>query len=155
MPDPGPRIVAKVEPPKAKAIPVNLTWTGLFEFDSAMLSDVARARLDAEIAPRLAELDLRMIEVQAHADQLGSDQYNLQLSKRRAQAVRDYLEAKGVDPARIELIGYGKALPVKTCPAEKALPALIDFLAPNRRVVIEARQRGSRNLFRAAAAGGC
>jgi outer membrane protein OmpA-like peptidoglycan-associated protein len=137
VPDPEPRIVAKVEPPKANATPVNLTWTGLFEFDSAMLTDAARARLDAEIAPRLAELDLRRIEVQAHADQLGSDEYNQQLSERRAEAVRDYLAARGIDPARIELIGYGKALPVKACPGEKALAALIDCLAPNRRVVIE------------------
>jgi outer membrane protein OmpA-like peptidoglycan-associated protein len=140
VPDPEPRIVAKtIEAPKP--VPVSLTWVGLFDFDSATLSDEARARLDAEIAPRLAELDLPRIEVQAHADQLGSDQYNQQLSERRAQAVRDYLAGKGFDPSRIELVGYGKALPVKACPGEKALAALIDCLAPNRRVVIEARQR--------------
>jgi flagellar motor protein MotB len=140
VPDPEPRIVAKTAEP-LKVMPVRLTWTELFEFDSATLSDQARARLDAQIAPRLEELDLRRIEVQAHADQLGSDEYNQQLSQRRAEAVRDYLAAKGIDPARIELIGYGKALPVKACPGEKALAALIDCLAPNRRVVIEARQR--------------
>jgi outer membrane protein OmpA-like peptidoglycan-associated protein len=140
VPDPEPRVVAKTVEP-VQETPVSLTWTGLFQFNSATLSDEARARLDAEIAPRLADLDLRRIEVQAHADQLGSDEYNQQLSERRAEAVRAYLAAKGIDPARIELFGYGKALPVKACPGEKALAALIDCLAPNRRVVIEARQR--------------
>jgi len=51
--------------------------------------------------------------------------------------VRDYLVSKGVDPDKIEVFGYGQTLPVKSCRDEKERSALIECLAPNRRIVVE------------------
>lgn len=63
--------------------------------------------------------------------------YNRRLSEKRAEAVRAYLVSKGVDPDKIEVFGYGKTLPVKSCADQKKRSALIECLAPNRRIVVE------------------
>ena len=82
------------------------------------------------------EGDCLYIIVNGHADRLGSPQYNQQLSEKRAEAVRAYLVSKGVDASGIETLGFGKTLPVKSCPDQER-KALIECLAPNRRVVVE------------------
>jgi outer membrane protein OmpA-like peptidoglycan-associated protein len=147
VPDPDARVIAKaITPPPAGLpvsmqpkgpTPVSLTWTGHFNFDGAALSDETQARFDAEVIPRLAEVEIRAIHVNGHADRIGSALYNQQLSERRAAALRDALIAKGADPERIEVFGYGKTLPVKACPEESTRTALIVCLAPNRRVELE------------------
>ena len=143
VPDPEPRVVVTktIEPaktPEAKAPePVTFAWTELFDFDRVTLSEAGRARLDAEIAPKLSGVELRYLSISGHTDRLGSAEYNQRLSEKRAEALREYFVAKGVDPQRIEIFGYGKTLPVKACPEEKSLPALVECLAPNRRVVVE------------------
>jgi OOP family OmpA-OmpF porin len=144
-PPPPPAPVAKAEPkpepkpeaPKKPAM-VNLASTELFEFNKAVLTQEARAKLDAEVVAKLRELkDIRYIIVNGHADRLGSPQYNQRLSEKRAEAVRAYLVSKGVDAAKVETLGFGKTLPVKACPDQKERKATIDCLAPNRRVVVE------------------
>ena len=111
-----------------------LRWVGQFPLNSAALSAEARAALDSELLPRLANAgEIRHIAVNGHTDELGSDEYNQRLSEQRAAAVRDYLVSKGIDASRIEVMGFGKSAPVKSCPAEKGA-ARIDCLAPNRRV---------------------
>jgi OOP family OmpA-OmpF porin len=144
-PPPPPAPVAKAEPkpepkpeaPKKPAV-VNLASTELFEFNKAVLTQEARAKLDAEVVAKLRELkDIRYIIVNGHADRLGSPQYNQRLSEKRAEAVRAYLVSKGVDAAKVETLGFGKTLPVKACPDQKERKATIECLAPNRRVVVE------------------
>jgi OmpA-OmpF porin, OOP family len=144
-PPPPPAPVAKAEPkpepkpeaPKKPAM-VNLASTELFEFNKAVLTQEARAKLDAEVVAKLRELkDIRYIIVNGHADRLGSPQYNQRLSEKRAEAVRAYLVSKGVDAAKVETLGFGKTLPVKACPDQKERKATIECLAPNRRVVVE------------------
>jgi OOP family OmpA-OmpF porin len=54
------------------------------------------------------------IEVQGHTDSKGSDQYNLDLSQKRANAVRDYLISKGVDADRLTAKGLGESTPIAT-----------------------------------------
>jgi OOP family OmpA-OmpF porin len=140
-PPPPPKPVAKPEPkpeaPKKPAV-VNLASTELFEFNKAVLTQEARAKLDAEVLGKLRELkDIRYIIVNGHADRLGSAQYNQRLSEKRAEAVRAYLVSKGVDAAKVETLGFGKTLPVKACPDQKERKAVIECLAPNRRVVVE------------------
>jgi len=76
--------------------------------------------------------------VSGHADRLGSDAYNLTLSRRRADTVRDYLVSKGVDRAKIETLGMGEKQPVVQCD-QKAMKALIECLQPNRRVDVEVK----------------
>jgi OOP family OmpA-OmpF porin len=140
-PPPPPKPVAKPEPkpeaPKKPAV-VNLASTELFEFNKAVLTQDARAKLDAEVLGKLRELkDIRYIIVNGHADRLGAAQYNQRLSEKRAEAVRAYLVSKGVDAAKVETLGFGKTLPVKACPDQKERKATIECLAPNRRVVVE------------------
>jgi OOP family OmpA-OmpF porin len=112
--------------------------TELFEFNKATLTADARARLDAEVVAKLKDLgDIRYVNVNGHADRLGSPQYNQRLSEKRAEAVRAYLVSKGADSGKVEVFGFGKTLPVKSCPDENKRPALIECLGPNRRVVVE------------------
>lgn len=70
------------------------------------------------------------IEVQGHTDDKGSDAYNLDLSKRRAQSVRKYLVARGVSPDRLESQGYGEARPLvpNISEANRALNRRVQFL---------------------------
>jgi OOP family OmpA-OmpF porin len=134
---PPPAPVAKPEPPKKPAV-VNLASTELFEFNKAVLTQQARSKLDNEVVAKLRDLkDVRYIIVNGHADRLGSAQYNQRLSEKRADAVRAYLVSKGVDQSKVETLGFGKTLPVKACPDQKERKALIECLAPNRRVVVE------------------
>ena len=143
-PPPPPKPVAqapkpepKPEPPKKPAV-TNLASTELFEFNKAVLTKEARAKLDSEVIAKLGDLrEVRYIIVNGHADRLGSPQYNQKLSEQRAEAVRAYLVSKGVDASKVETLGFGKTLPVKACPDQKQRKELIECLSPNRRVVVE------------------
>jgi len=134
-----PRSAAPVKPeaPKKPAV-INLATTGLFEFNKATLTAEARAKLDAEVIGKLKEFgDIRYVNVNGHADRLGTPGYNQRLSEKRAEAVRAYLISKGTDAGKVEVFGFGKTLPVKSCPDDNKRAALIECLAPNRRVVVE------------------
>jgi outer membrane protein OmpA-like peptidoglycan-associated protein len=54
------------------------------------------------------------VRVEGHTYSKGSDEYNMDLSNRRAAAVRDLLVQRGVAQNRMEVIGYGKSMPVAT-----------------------------------------
>jgi len=140
VPPPPPMVAKpepKPEPPKKPAV-TNLASTELFEFNKAVLTQEARAKLDNEVVAKLRDLkDVRFIIVNGHADRLGSPQYNQKLSEKRAEAVRAYLVSKGVDASKVETLGFGKTLPVKSCPDQKDRKGLIECLSPNRRVVVE------------------
>ena len=123
--------------PKKPAV-INLASTGFFEFNKATLTNEAKSTLDQEVVAKLKEIaQIRYINVNGHADRLGSAQYNQKLSERRADAVRAYLVSKGADASHIETLGFGKTAPVKSCPDQKDRKQLIECLAPNRRVVVE------------------
>jgi OOP family OmpA-OmpF porin len=135
----APKPEPKPEAPKPKPpTVVNLSATQLFDFDKATLRSEAGTTLDNEVIARLRGLgSIRYINVNGHADRLGSVQYNQQLSEKRAEAVRAYLVSKGADASKIETFGFGKTMPVKSCPDQKDRKALIECLQPNRRVVVE------------------
>lgn len=136
LPDPQQRVLAKSSEPRPAA-PVRMTWTALFDFDSAALTADTRARLEAEIGPRLAGIELRRIRLSGYADPIGAAAYNQRLSEKRADALREYFVEQGIDAARIEVSGNGAAEPVRDCPVGMGRVAVIDCLAPNRRVVVE------------------
>src|SRR6266850_6908838 len=141
-PVPTPAPIQEVKPapkpePKKPAV-VNLASIELFEFNKATLTDEAKKKLDAEVVAKLKDFgQIRYINVNGHADRLGSAQYNQRLSERRAEAVRAYLVSKGVDASQVETFGFGKTMPEKSCPDQKDRAAVIACLAPNRRVVVE------------------
>jgi OmpA-OmpF porin, OOP family len=135
-----PRASAPATPapaPKKPAV-INLASTELFEFNKATLTSEARAKLDAEVIAKLKDFgEIRYVNVNGHADRLGTPGYNQRLSEKRAEAVRAYLVSKGTDAGKVEVFGFGKTLPTKSCPDQKDRKSLIECLAPNRRVVVE------------------
>ncbi|MDX1373930.1 MAG: OmpA family protein [Burkholderiales bacterium] len=136
-PAPAPAPAAK---PAPQAKTLTITSTQLFAFNKSDLSSEAKARLDREVLGRLDEFaTVQFVNVYGHTDRLGSAQYNQKLSERRANAVKAYLVSKGLAASKVETYGYGKTSPVKSCPGTMSRKAVIDCLAPNRRVVVEAK----------------
>ena len=84
-----------------------------FDVNSSVLKPGGYAELD-RVAHVLNQYPQTMIRVEGHTDQTGSEQYNLQLSERRATAVKNALIQKGVDPARVSAIGMGMCCPVSS-----------------------------------------
>jgi outer membrane protein OmpA-like peptidoglycan-associated protein len=82
-----------------------------FEFNSASLGSQARETL-SRIAGILMTSGSYGLEVHGHTDFIGSDEYNQQLSQRRAEAVRNYIVSAGIDPNIITVKGFGKSSPV-------------------------------------------
>ena len=142
-PAPEPRAATPPPPPPpAKAAPkpvvITLKSSELFAFNKSTLTPAARSKIDSEVLSRIREVkDVKFINVNGHTDRLGSAQYNQKLSEKRAEAVKAYLVSKGVDANKIETYGFGKTQPVKACPDQKSRKALIECLAPNRRVEVE------------------
>jgi peptidoglycan-associated lipoprotein len=60
-----------------------------------------------------------MIQVEGHADERGTREYNISLSARRATTTREFLIAQGVEKSRISTIAYGKERPAALCDAEE------------------------------------
>lgn len=83
----------------------------LFDFDQASLKPGAREKLAKVSGILLAYPTLRM-NIEGHTDSVGTDDYNLKLSQRRADAVRDYLTSNGINAANVQAIGLGKDGPV-------------------------------------------
>jgi outer membrane protein OmpA-like peptidoglycan-associated protein len=83
----------------------------LFEAGGNQLSAPAQSRLDT-VAQALAAYPDRNIVIEGHTDDRGSDATNQQLSQKRADAVRQYLESRGVPAARMRSIGRGESTPV-------------------------------------------
>lgn len=86
--------------------------TVYFDFDKYELTPQARDIL-SENAKTIIENNLRII-IEGHCDERGTQQYNLSLGQKRADAVKDYYIRLGVDPTRIATISYGEEMPVCT-----------------------------------------
>jgi OOP family OmpA-OmpF porin len=99
-----------------------------FEFNSAVLTSASRPVLDM-LAADLKRYPRLKIELQGHTDSVGNDAYNLRLSEKRAQAVRDYLVSQGVGEQQLTARGFGENVPVADNTTE-------DGRAQNRRVVM-------------------
>jgi peptidoglycan-associated lipoprotein len=85
-----------------------------FDTDQTDLSSRAQATLDKQAA-WLNQYNKYNFTIEGHADERGTREYNFALGERRAQAVHDYLAAKGVAPSRMRTISYGKERPVAVC----------------------------------------
>ena len=89
----------------------------LFAVDQSTLSLDAQATLDAQASWMLTNVDYSAL-IEGHADEQGTQAYNLALGARRASAVQNYLIAQGVSPARLKTISYGKERPIEICSDE-------------------------------------
>jgi peptidoglycan-associated lipoprotein len=85
----------------------------MFDFDSSNLSDAARATLQAN-SEWLKKWPTTKVLVEGHADARGTNEYNLALGERRAQAVRDYLGTLGIATSRLGTVTKGEEQPVCT-----------------------------------------
>jgi outer membrane protein OmpA-like peptidoglycan-associated protein len=105
-------------------------------FDSGILFDVNKATLRPPIEAELVELAAILnkyedtnILLEGHTDSTGSDEYNLELSRKRAQSVSNFLAGQAVSPTRFTIMGYGESQPI-------AENATAEGRALNRRVEI-------------------
>lgn len=82
-----------------------------FEYDSDQLTQEAQEKLRTKVAIIRANPNLQ-VQVEGHADERGSTEYNLALGQRRAETVRDFMAGYGVDTGRIVTISFGEERPL-------------------------------------------
>ncbi|MHB1100948.1 MAG: OmpA family protein [Burkholderiales bacterium] len=138
-PEPTPAPQA-AEAPAAAPEQLTLSAGSLFDFDKADVKPEGRQSLD-KLATDLQSVNYDAISVTGHSDRIGSDEYNMKLSVRRAESVKKYLvDAHGIAPTKIFTTGKGKTDPVTKpgeCKGTKKTKKLIECLQPDRRVVVE------------------
>ena len=134
----APPPVTAPAPQPAPPVAITLSASTLFDFDRAVLRPEGRNALDGLVRD-MEGLNYDVVIVTGHTDRIGTRDYNLGLSLRRANTVRTYLVAAGVPEQRITARGVNSDEPVTTqgqCtgPVSDALKAC---LQPDRRVVVE------------------
>ncbi|HUP50770.1 MAG TPA: OmpA family protein [Thermoanaerobaculia bacterium] len=123
-----------VSRPSEGEIEVRLTSDILFDFDSESLRPQSRQTLNDLADTMRRYSDINYVEVEGHTDSIGADSYNLDLSRRRATSVRDYLVAQGIPSNSIVARGYGETQP-------KGTNQTAEGRQLNRRVEIHIRAR--------------
>jgi peptidoglycan-associated lipoprotein len=96
---------------RARALAAELGTMINFEFDRADIRQADQGTLDRKAAVLAANSAVRL-RIAGHADDRGSDEYNLALGNRRAAAAKRYLENKGIDGSRMEVVSYGEERPL-------------------------------------------
>jgi len=89
-----------------------------FDFDKTTLRPTSTAELD-RLTKMLNDIPTLKIEISGHTDNIGSNEYNENLSEGRAKAVVDYLIDKGIDRERLTFAGYGESQPIESNDTEK------------------------------------
>jgi len=89
-----------------------------FDFDKTTLRPTSTAELD-RLTKMLNDIPTLKIEISGHTDNIGSDEYNKNLSEGRAKTVVDYLIDKGIDRERLTFAGYGESQPIETNDTEE------------------------------------
>jgi OOP family OmpA-OmpF porin len=108
---------------------ITLQADTLYDFNKSDLKPEGKATLD-KIAADLSKIKLEVIIAVGNTDSVGTDAYNMALGQRRAQSVKTYLVAKGIDASRIYTESKGKSNPVASNATEEGR-------AKNRRTDIE------------------
>jgi OOP family OmpA-OmpF porin len=148
-PEPAPAPLAAAAPAPAPVVieKITLNTDVLFGFNESELTTAGQQKLD-ELAKSAQGANVERVVLIGHADRIGSEDYNQELSEQRAQAVADYLTSKGVDSSRLQVEGRGKSEPITGNQCDKMGPVsnknakLIACLQPDRRV--DAELLGSR-----------
>jgi len=127
-----PAVVAPVAPPaapKPAVTKVRLAADALFDFDKSSLKPEGEKTL-AELTGKIKGLLIDVVIATGHTDSIGSDAYNDRLSLARAEAVKAFFAANGVDVKRVRAVGKGESQPV-------ADNRSAEGRAKNRRVEVE------------------
>ena len=99
-----------------------------FAFDSSEILPAARTQLDALAQGIKLLAPGRIVTVEGHTDATGTPAYNLELSRNRARAVRDYLVREyGIDAARLKTVGYGPSQPIEDTDPYAAINRRVQF----------------------------
>jgi OOP family OmpA-OmpF porin len=130
-PEPAAAEIAAIEPRRE---PINISEKAQFDFDQAVLRADDKQRLDEALVQIKNLPEDATIQVTGYTDSVGSEEYNQDLSMRRAQAAQEYLVSNGVDQNRIEISGMGESNPV-------ASNDTADGRAMNRRVEVVAESK--------------
>jgi outer membrane protein OmpA-like peptidoglycan-associated protein len=116
--------------PEFQPILVRMENELLFDFNSAELTENAQKEL-SRVADFIRQVEDLEVTVEGHTDSIDTDEFNLQLSQKRAQAVADwFLETAAIDKSSINVKGYGETRPLVEQTGDK------DLEKPNRRVEI-------------------
>ncbi|WP_458069663.1 outer membrane protein assembly factor BamE domain-containing protein [Rhodanobacter sp. BL-MT-08] len=133
---PAQAVAANVpEPRPLPQEPIRLSGDALFAFNRSDLTEVGRQDLAQFLRMIQQASQVENVSIVGYSDRIGNDQYNLALSRRRAESVQRYLAAGGVPEAAMRSEGRGNADAVVQC-TDINREALIKCLAPNRRVEI-------------------
>lgn len=136
-PPPEPAPVVKAPPPPPRPVIKLEQRTIYFDFDSAELTDQAVAKLNNLARVINNSRAIADVHVIGYADQIGSDSYNLALSKRRVAAVEEFLDRRSrMDTRAADIRGLGEAPDDGSC-EDLARKERIECLRPQRRVEIE------------------
>ena len=136
-PPPPPPPPAPPPPPVRKQ--VSFSADSLFDFAKDTVRPAGKTALN-EFATQLRGDRFRIITVTGHTDRIGSHEYNLSLSTRRAEAVKAYLVDTGIPADKVVARGVDGEDPVTKpdeCPGRERTPRLIACLQPDRRVDVE------------------
>jgi len=129
---PAPVVTAAPAPRFEK---VTISATELFNFDSSDVNG-AQPELEKLTSTLKGSTAPKQVNIVGYTDRLGSEEYNQQLSERRAAAVKTYMVDKGIEEGRLVTEGKGEKDPVVQC-NDKNRQKLIECLQPNRRVQID------------------
>lgn len=136
----APAVAAAAPPAEPVRRNVSFEASSLFDFDQSELKPEGRQALD-RFAAELGATRYDVVHVTGYTDRIGSPDYNLALSARRAESVKAYLaESAGIPAAKISAEGRNSADPVTQtgdCQGSRATPQLIACLQPDRRVEVE------------------
>jgi peptidoglycan-associated lipoprotein len=120
---------------RARTVTSDLAAMINFDYDQAAVRQADQETLDRKAAILIANSGVKL-RIAGHADERGSDEYNLALGNRRAAAAKRYLENKGVDGSRLEVVSYGEERPLNPGSDETAY-------AQNRRDEFEVTAGGN------------
>lgn len=132
--EPAASAPAEIAAIESRHEPFSLGEKAQFDFDQAVLKAEDKQRLDAAITQLKTLPEDATIRITGYTDNIGSEEYNLGLSMRRAEAAQEYLVNKGIDRKRIVIAGMGASNPV-------ASNATAEGRAMNRRVEVVAESK--------------